>query len=267
MPDSSQDFEPRRFQSTVPYYARYRLPYPDRLIRRVVALTGMQGGDRVLDLGCGPGLLAIPFAREGMAVTGVDPEPGMLQAAREEADKAGVAVDLLQGSSFDLPAGLGPFRLAAMGRSFHWMDREQTLGVLDSLVEPGGALALFEDRHPDTVENRWRRILLAVAERYGSGNAPHRKARNQADYRAHVAVLLESPFCVLDVAGVVVVRDMTVDDIVGLAYSTSVSAHQELGDRREAFEAELRKELMALSPDGRFREIAEVRALVARRAG
>ena len=265
MSGSFHDFEPRRFRSTVPYYARYRLGYPDLLISRVVALAGLRPGDRVLDLGCGPGLLAVPFARAGAAVTAVDPEEEMLAAARAAAAEAGVQVDVLQGSSFDLPAGIGPFRLVTMGRAFHWMDRAETLKELDRLVEPGGALALFDDEHPRTVENLWRDTLREVGERYGTATAPHRRARNRPDYRTHPAILLDSPFNVLETVGVFVDRWITTDDIVGLAFSESVTALQQLGDRREAYEAELRRELAALSPDGRFRQIAEMRALVARR--
>ena len=58
----------------------------------------------VLDLGCGPGTLAIPFAKAGMRVTGVDPEPEMLAACRSGGKSASVAVALRQGCSFDLPA-------------------------------------------------------------------------------------------------------------------------------------------------------------------
>ena len=54
-------YEPRRFQSAVPYYERYRLGYPERLIARVVALLGLKPGDAVLDLGCGPGLAGGAF--------------------------------------------------------------------------------------------------------------------------------------------------------------------------------------------------------------
>src|ERR1700743_292942 len=115
---TSDNYDPRRFQTTVPFYARYRLGYPDLLIRRVIERVGMAPGAAVMDLGCGPGLLAIPFAKAGMAVTGVDPEPEMLAAAKEAACEAGVSIALAQGSSFDLPPGMGPFRLVAMGRSF-----------------------------------------------------------------------------------------------------------------------------------------------------
>lgn len=265
MPGSSHDFEPHRFRTTVPYYARYRLGYPDRLIGRVSALTGLKPADRVLDLGCGPGLLAVPFARAGAAVTAVDPEEEMLAAARTAAAEAGVQVDVRLGSSFDLPAGIGPFRLVCMGRAFHWMDRVETLKTLDRLVQAGGAVALFDDEHPRTAENRWHETLREVGERYGAAGAPHRRARNRPDYRTHPAVLLDSPFSVLESVGVFVDRWITTDDIVGLAYSESVTALQQLGARRDEYEAELRRELAALSPDGRFRQIAELRALVARR--
>ncbi|HEY0107435.1 MAG TPA: methyltransferase domain-containing protein, partial [Rhizomicrobium sp.] len=98
-------FDPRRFRSTVPFYARYRLGYPDALIARVARFAGLTPGDAVMDLGCGPGLLAVPFAQLGFAVTAVDPEPDMVAACGAAAREAGVAVDIRQASSFDLPAG------------------------------------------------------------------------------------------------------------------------------------------------------------------
>jgi hypothetical protein len=61
-------------------------------------------------------------------------------------------------------------------------------------------------------------------------------------------------------------RTLTADDIVGLAFSLSTSAPQKLGDRKDAFERDLRAALAALSPDGQFTEIAEAHALIARRS-
>ena len=78
-------YEPRRFASTVAFYARYRLSYPRRLIARVVGLAGLKPGDSVLDLGTGTGMLAMAFAKLGMAVTAMDPEPDMLAAAGDAA--------------------------------------------------------------------------------------------------------------------------------------------------------------------------------------
>ncbi len=53
------------FRAPRPIAERYRLAYPDRLIGRVVDLLGLKPGDAVLDLGCGTGMLAVPFAQAG----------------------------------------------------------------------------------------------------------------------------------------------------------------------------------------------------------
>jgi SAM-dependent methyltransferase len=265
MPDRPQSYDPRRFQSTVPYYARYRLGYPEQLIRRVVALVGLRTRDPVLDLGCGPGPLAVSFAKMGMAVTAVDPEPEMLAAIRAAARQEELQIDVRQGSSFDIPEGIGPFRLVVIGRAFHWMERAETLRSLDPLVLPGGAVALFDEDYLKTAENRWSEVLTEVANRYGAAREAHLIARAQPEYRMHESVLIDSPFPVLESVGMIVGRVISADDIVGLSRSRSITALQKLGERAEAFEAELRQELGKLSSEGRFREIADMRALIARR--
>jgi SAM-dependent methyltransferase len=258
-------FEPRRFRANVPYYARYRLGYPDSLIARVAAVVGLKAGEPVMDLGCGPGLLAIPFAQAGMAVTAVDPEPEMLSVLRTAADEAGVTVDVREGSSFAMPADIGRFKLVTMGRSFHWMDRTATLEMLDGCIVHDGALALFHDTHPRTAENRWRRVLHDISNAYGRAHSPHVQASESPDYRAHEAILLESAFSDVERVGVFIRRELSVDDIVGLAFSLSTTSPEKLGERAVTFEHELRSELAPLSPDGRFVEIAEMTAIIARR--
>ncbi len=265
MTDTKANYDPHRFRTTVPFYERYRLGYPQGLIVRVETETGLSAGDAVLDLGCGPGTLSIPFARLGMRVLGVDPEPNMLVAAAAAAQEAGVAVEWKQGSSFELPPGIRPVKLVVMGRAFHWMDRAATLETLDGLVVADGAIALFDDEHPRTVENAWRRRLDEVGRRYGRAEEPHIRDRESGSYRTHESWLLKSAFNDLVRIAVIVHRTRTMDDIVGLAYSLSTSAPHKLGDRKTAFEADLRTALAELSPDGHFTEIAEMGALIARR--
>lgn len=263
--EAAKSYDPRRFQTTVPYYERYRLGYPGLLIRRVIERVGLKSGDAVMDLGCGPGLVAIPFAKAGMAVTGVDPEPAMLEAARDAADAAGVVLDLRQGSSFELPAGIGPFKLVTMGRSFHWMDREATLALLDGLVAPGGGVAILHDHHPKTVENRWRSMFHDLADAYGRKDSCHVRARESEDHRSHESVLMRSAFAHVERVSVFLNLTRTADDIVGLAFSLSTTAPQKLGERKEQFERDLRARLAEISPDGRFEEIAEMTAVIATR--
>jgi SAM-dependent methyltransferase len=252
--------EPQGFAGTVAFYQRYRLAYPDRLIVRVATLLGLKPGDAVLDLGCGTGMLAIPFARLGMTVTAIDPEPEMLAAARSAAQAAGVMLTLLQGSSHDLAPQMGPFRLAVMGRAFHWMDRAATLAMLDRIVAPDGGVALFHDAHPPVEENRWFKTLCDVQDKYRQEPAARR-----GGHRRYEPFLFASAFTQLDGLSVTLRQPLTAEDIAGRAFSMSACSPQKLGEGRGEFAARLSAALRELSPDGKFTEVAELVAVLARR--
>lgn len=263
--DKPVPYEPRRFQSAVPYYQRYRLAYPERLIARVTALLGLTPGDAVLDLGCGPGSLSVPFARAGMAVTAADPEPEMLVGAEAAAKAAGVPLALWQGGSYDLTPGMGPYRMVSIGRAFHWMDRLATLAMLDRIVSPGGAVVFFHDAHPVLPENDWFKILCKVGDKYGRAVQRHIAERKALGHRRYEPFLYQSAFTKLDGLSVTIRAPISEDEIVGRAFSQSTSSPDKLGAQADDFEAELRDRLHALSPAGQFIEIAEMVALVARR--
>jgi ubiquinone/menaquinone biosynthesis C-methylase UbiE len=258
--------EPRRFRSTVAYYERYRLGYPDRLVARVAALAGLKPGAPVLDLGTGTGMLAVGFARLGMAVTAMDPEPDMLAVCEERARAAGVPVALRQGGSHDLAPEMGPFRLVTIGRSFHWMDRAATLAMLERIVTPDGGVALFHDAHPPLAENAWFKVLCAVQDKFGRAAEPHIKERCGGHGR-YEPFLLASQFTQLDGLSVTIRQTVTADDLVGRAFSMSTCSREKLGDRADAFVDALKAALRELSPDGTFTEVAELVALLARRPG
>ncbi len=258
-------FEPHRFQSTVPYYVRYRVPYPTRLIAFVAERCGLERASHVLDLGCGPGQLAIAFARLGATVSAIDPEPSMLAAARERAAAAGVALKTIEGSSYDLQPALGRFRLVTLGRSFQWMDRSATLAVLDRMIERGGAIALFGDKRLETGGAEWRSLLERLQEEFVPARVAERRERRRTEKPDEV-VLLRSAFSSLERHGVIVTRELAADDIVGRAYASSTTSPAALGERQPAFEQALREGLARLAPTGAFSEIVEVTTLIARRA-
>lgn len=257
-------FEPHRFRSTAPYYARHRVPYPEALVAFVADRCGLTRESRVLDLGCGPGQLAVGFARLGAAVTAMDSEPEMLVAAQEHAREAGVAVRIVEGSSYDLGAALGRFRLVAMGRSFHWMDRDATLVALDGLIERGGAVVLFGSRRIGTAGADWPALFERLSEEFAPARASERRQRKAKEV-PHEAILLRSAFSAIERYGVTVSRALGVDEIVGRAFSISATSPELLADQRSAFEDALREGLARLSPNGEFSETVQVTALIAKR--
>ena len=67
---------------------------------RLNSLAGL----RILDIGCGGGILAEPLARLGAAVTGVDPSDSNIAVARRHAAQSQLGIDYRQGSAEDLAA-------------------------------------------------------------------------------------------------------------------------------------------------------------------
>ena len=71
--------------------------------RLVLELMGDLKGARALDVGCGDGVLTCAAASRGARVTGVDPDPAMLSAARAGLERAGVKADFMDGRIERLP--------------------------------------------------------------------------------------------------------------------------------------------------------------------
>ena len=72
------------------YYATGRLPYPQAMAEALAVELGLDGHGRLLDVGCGPGSLALLLAPLFEQVVGVDADREMIEAARREAAGRGV---------------------------------------------------------------------------------------------------------------------------------------------------------------------------------
>src|SRR5688572_11213740 len=70
---------------------------------RLVKHAGVRPGQRVLDVACGTGVVAVTAARLGARVTGLDFTPELLDRARENSRIAEVDVDWHEGDAEDLP--------------------------------------------------------------------------------------------------------------------------------------------------------------------
>lgn len=125
-------------------------------------------GLRVLDAGCGGGLLAEPLARLGARVTGVDAAPEALEVARRHARQGGLALRYEEGTAESLAAAGERFdAVTALEIVEHVADLESFLDALANLVKPGGMVAL------STLNRTWRSYLLGVvAAEYVLGWVP-----------------------------------------------------------------------------------------------
>ncbi len=251
-------FDPGRYSSAAAHYEQGRVPYSPALIRRVAKVTGLGSRHRVLDLGCGPGPLARSFASLAREVVAIDPTPEMLAEARALAGQV-ANIRFLAGSSYDLDPALGPFRLVVMGRSFHWMDRVDTLKRLDRMIHPDGAVALFHDSAPAVPANVWQRAWHDIRERYEPNTGPH---MSDPDWIRHEAILLDSPFARVESFGVIERRAIDVETLVQRALSMGSTSPAHLGEKTASMVADIRAALADVRE-----EVVQTSALVAWRPG
>lgn len=258
------------FTGTAAYYGRYRPPYPDAFFRYVIERLSLNGRGRLLDLGCGTGQLAIPLAPYFSEVVGLDPDAAMLRQAALAAACAGVAnARWVQGRDTDLPPlarEIGELRLATFGRAFHWMDQAGTLRALDQHIEPGGAVVICSDAERIwRINGDWQHATQEVIRRWLGDVRRAGSGTYNVGHRPFAETLEASVFCDVEYYRTTVERFPTTDDIVGYLYSTSFCSPHVLGDKREAFEADLRRALSAINPDGRFSERLDFEAWLAKR--
>ena len=252
-----QPFDPARYRSAAAHYEQGRVPYASALIRRVAEVTSLGSQHRVLDLGCGPGPLARSFAPLAREVIAIDPAPEMLAEARTLAQHT-TNIRFLIGSSYDLVPTLGHFHLVVMGRSFHWMDRVDTLKRLDRMTEPAGAVVLFHDSAPAVPANAWWKIWNDIREHYEPDKGAHDSDPN---WIRHEAILLDSPFARLERFAVIERRAIDVETLVQRALSMGSTSPAHLGENMPAMVAEIRTTLADVRE-----EVVETSALVAWRS-
>jgi cyclopropane fatty-acyl-phospholipid synthase-like methyltransferase len=136
----------------------YRPHLPATRTRRevagVVELLGLRADQRVLDLACGWGRHAVPLARFGCRVVGVDLSVPLLRAAARRAERAGVAVGWVRADARALPLRPGFDAAISMFSSLgYFLSDEEDLRVLRgvrAVLRPDGRF-LLETMHRDMV--------------------------------------------------------------------------------------------------------------------
>ncbi len=132
----------------------------------LVRFTGLEAGRRVLDCGCGPGLVAEAFLEAGCDVTGVDLSGEMVARARARCARFGARALFERASLMDGRVA-GAFD-AAISRSVlhHVSDAAAFVARQAELVRPGGVVVASDHvADPDPVRGTWQQDVERLRDR------------------------------------------------------------------------------------------------------
>lgn len=212
------------------------MPYPDGIPEAL----GLDGGERLLDVGCGPGSLTNLLAPHVAEAVGIDASAEMVDVAARGAPPN---ARFLRLRAEELPGKLGRFDIVTLAQSFHWFETEEVARTLHEMLAPAGRLVHVGATTHEGEGNVPRDEIAGLIERW-LGPDPriktgdHRVIFDRAGFRNRRE---------LDVA-----RDETIerseDDIVSSVFSLSYAAPHLFGERVRDFESELRALLRGGGP-------------------
>lgn len=251
------------FQGTVPYYVRYRVPYPEELLTQIRDRAATSGDGLLLDLGSGTGEIALRLAPYFREVTAVEPDPAMRSAGLMKMREQQIEnVSWRSETAEVFSADEKTYELVTIGAAFHWMDRGLLARRIRGWLRPGQPLVILGYTSIWSGTADWlplvRKVLqrcLGEKRRAGSGNYPELS-------QPHEEILLEADYQIEELK-TRITQQWTLETLVGNLYSTSFASPAVLGEKRSAFEADLRQTLLDFDSRGTYSEEMTFYALLA----
>lgn len=241
------------YVGTAEYYERFRPRYPDVMLAELVESVG--SGGLLVDIACGTGQIAVPLARSFGRVLAVDLDPEMIGVGRRVAERAGIDnIDWRVGRAEDLAIAAGTVDMVTIGNAFHRLDRRQVAGRARSWLRPGGVLVVMGTGDPPNEprpEVPWQQVLASVVTKW---TGPPSEAIIRAQSGPLHGEVLQSAGFKVERREWTVPRQWTLDELVGLTFSISITSKRQLGERADAFEADLRSALFDLDATGTYEE-------------
>lgn len=136
----------------VAQFTRWAKPFSELAIHaenesmaQTLAACAVSKDMKVLDVACGPGIVACELARIGAHVTGIDLTPAMIEQARLRADNMGVTVAYHIGNALHLPFPADSFDRVVTRYSFHHMqDPAKVLAEMVRVCRPNGRIIVID---------------------------------------------------------------------------------------------------------------------------
>lgn len=263
MPGPDPTHDPTFYLGCAAHYLVGRPPYAADLAPEIARELALDGHGTLVDVGCGPGVLAVELAGLVTEVIGIDPDPDMLREAEAHASARGVTNAQWQLDTADALAAFAPesLRLVSFGQSYHWTDRETTAEVVFDRLEPGCSMIVVSHDHetppvpdgpgdPMIPHDEIKAIIrsyLGDARRAGQGVVEMWPDR----YEDAIGRTRFGPPRSFDLPGRTdITRD--IDGVISGFLSMSFAAPHLFGDRLDAFVADVRALLEPMTPTGRF---------------
>ena len=127
----------------------------------------------VVDVACGPGTFTRPFAPRVRRAVGVDLTPAMIEKARAEAARAGIAnIEFVTGDVYTLPFADSVAGVVACGYAFHHMtEPARALAEMARVLRPGGRVAIADIADPRRLSSALETVSASKA-RLNSASFP-----------------------------------------------------------------------------------------------
>lgn len=254
-----------RFASTASLYEHLRPPYPSEFFRAVTHKLGLTKENSLIDLGTGPGLLALGFGPYVGRVVGVDPEPAMLHAARLAASGAGRHVTLIEGKVETLPLDIGTFDIVTIGRALHWMDREATLTRLEELVACDGTILICASFSVTDGRNPWLDGYNEIRRRWSPAKLWEEAGKGTRTHRDLSAFFRGSSFRPAELIAVETSHLVGLHDLAKRTLTYSSSSPDALGENVEAMLRDVGEHLVSFSRDSAIAETIVSTAQIVKR--
>lgn len=247
------------FNGTYEYYMKYRPGIPVKVADNILKGFNITQKDRILDIGCGTGQVALAMDGKCKEMVCLDPDPGMLKEAKKALKKPKSKVFWLNYGSADLGQlknELGLFKLATICRAFHWMNQEQVLNDLEGMIEQDGGIAIFGDGSIWTGKEEWQLAVKRVVQKYLGEERRAGKKKFKQPSETWEEIISRSSFNYIRQQKVKIKRNWDVESIIGWLFSTSFASPNLFGDQLHKFKKEIETILLTFNPKGVFQEKA-----------
>lgn len=240
------------FDKTVSYYAKYRLEPPKEVINELKKIGELNGHERLLDIGCGPGTSSFLFSPYFKEIIAVDRNLQMIQEGIKKANFLRISnISWLcsSGEAINMQI-IGDVDFVIFASSFHWMNQSLILKRIANRVKKGGAI--MGNKSSWNKHQKFDEIIVSTVKEF-VGETRQTLQGNYKEPKKNVKEIIDdSPFTFLETKTIKFTHEFSVDELIGLQLSTSYANENLFGSRTNDFIATLRNRLQMISNNGKI---------------